>query len=407
MNLTLDKNKKYLLACSFGPDSMALFALLLEQNYDFEVAHVNYHRRDESSSEAKKLETFCIQKGIPFHYKDAFYPLKGGNFQTWARQVRYEFFAALIRSKQLDYLLTGHQEDDVLETYIMQKDKGKNLFYFGISAHTFLYGVEVLRPLLSFSKSALLAYCQKTMTPYAIDKSNLEDKYHRNYIRHHVINQLTEFERSKMLVELKTRNSVEEKKTLKVQAYVRNGIVNISDYVLLTQQEKERLIYLLYLSCHIPEQYKKGSYLLIEKNLHAKKSTALFKLHKTYYLSKFYGKFAIINLENYQPYQYIIRIEEKHFSSLHIDFDLAGDLGRYNLTPDSFPITLRTSEANDIYLISGYKKKVSRLYVDIKLPKHLRIIWPVIENKNGKIVFIPRYREDFKINPMDKLKILW
>ena len=51
--LNLDKNKKYLLACSYGPDSMALFSMLLEEGYRFEVAHVNYHFRNESNLEEK------------------------------------------------------------------------------------------------------------------------------------------------------------------------------------------------------------------------------------------------------------------------------------------------------------------------------------------------------------------
>ena len=49
--LNLDKDKKYLLACSYGPDSMALFYLLLEIGFKFDVAHVNYHLRKESDVE--------------------------------------------------------------------------------------------------------------------------------------------------------------------------------------------------------------------------------------------------------------------------------------------------------------------------------------------------------------------
>ena len=36
--LNLEKNKKYLLACSYGPDSMALFDMLLKEGYRFAVA---------------------------------------------------------------------------------------------------------------------------------------------------------------------------------------------------------------------------------------------------------------------------------------------------------------------------------------------------------------------------------
>ena len=49
--LNLEKNKHYLLACSFGPDSMALFDMLLKEGYKFSVAHVNYHLRKEANEE--------------------------------------------------------------------------------------------------------------------------------------------------------------------------------------------------------------------------------------------------------------------------------------------------------------------------------------------------------------------
>ena len=55
----LNKNKKYLLACSYGPDSMALFNLLIKDNIDFDVAIVNYHLREESNLEVAWLKRYC------------------------------------------------------------------------------------------------------------------------------------------------------------------------------------------------------------------------------------------------------------------------------------------------------------------------------------------------------------
>ena len=40
LETNLKKNKKYLLACSFGPDSMALFHYLVINKFDFEIVHV-------------------------------------------------------------------------------------------------------------------------------------------------------------------------------------------------------------------------------------------------------------------------------------------------------------------------------------------------------------------------------
>ena len=68
--LNLDKNKKYLLACSYGPDSMALFSMLLKEGYQFEVAHVNYHFRIESDDEEKNLREYCDKNNIKIHVLD-------------------------------------------------------------------------------------------------------------------------------------------------------------------------------------------------------------------------------------------------------------------------------------------------------------------------------------------------
>ena len=44
----LDKAKSYLVAVSYGPDSMALLFSLIYQGYKVEVAQVKYHQRDVS-----------------------------------------------------------------------------------------------------------------------------------------------------------------------------------------------------------------------------------------------------------------------------------------------------------------------------------------------------------------------
>ena len=64
--LKLDKKKKYILGCSFGPDSMALFFMLLKENYDFVVCNIDYNYRPESKRETDSIEAVCKQKKIRF-----------------------------------------------------------------------------------------------------------------------------------------------------------------------------------------------------------------------------------------------------------------------------------------------------------------------------------------------------
>ena len=92
MNINLDKNKKYLLACSFGPDSMALFDILQKEGYNFAVAHVNYKMRGKNSDyEHETLKKISQDQSIDFYD----YVVEGtrikGNFQNKAREIRYRF----------------------------------------------------------------------------------------------------------------------------------------------------------------------------------------------------------------------------------------------------------------------------------------------------------------------------
>ena len=89
--LNLNKNQKYLLACSHGPDSMALFYMLKEEGYKFAVAHVNYHLREESNLEQQQLEAYCDKRSVQLFVKDVDEYLGKNNLEEKCRVIRYSF----------------------------------------------------------------------------------------------------------------------------------------------------------------------------------------------------------------------------------------------------------------------------------------------------------------------------
>ena len=119
--LNLEKYKKYLLACSHGPDSMALFYMLKEEGYNFAVAHVNYHLREESNSEQEQLEAYCKKNNVQLFVKDVDEVLGNNNLEEKCRIIRYSFFKELVNEHGFDAVLVAHNQDDLIETYIMQK----------------------------------------------------------------------------------------------------------------------------------------------------------------------------------------------------------------------------------------------------------------------------------------------
>lgn len=45
------------------------------------------------------------------------------------------------------------------------------------------------------------------------------------------------------------------------------------------------------------------------------------------------------------------------------------------------------------------------MLVDMKLPLYFRNSWPIFVNKNGVVVYVPRYREDYEKKVSDKIEI--
>ena len=142
--LNLEKNRHYLLACSFGPDSMALFDMLLKEGYKFSVAHVNYHLRKESNEEESKLRDFCVEHNIGIYVRDVNEVLGESNLEMKCREIRYNFFISVMKENKFDALLVAHQEDDLIETYLMQKRRKNLVNYFGIKEISYFSDIEIV-----------------------------------------------------------------------------------------------------------------------------------------------------------------------------------------------------------------------------------------------------------------------
>ena len=66
---------------------MALLDQLNKQGKDIVVAHVNYKHRDTADRDEKIVKEYCKKYDIPVR---VLYPVhEKGNFQAWARDVRF------------------------------------------------------------------------------------------------------------------------------------------------------------------------------------------------------------------------------------------------------------------------------------------------------------------------------
>ena len=111
------------LACSYGPDSMCLLDLLRKCELKVVVAHVNHKVRSESDEEYRLLEEYCKKSNIPFEGMSILEEINS-NFESKAREIRYNFFEKILTKYKANYLFTAHHGDDLVETILMRISRG-------------------------------------------------------------------------------------------------------------------------------------------------------------------------------------------------------------------------------------------------------------------------------------------
>ena len=392
--LKLDKNKKYLLACSYGPDSMALFHMLKNSGYNFECAIVNYHIREESTSEVEGLKEYASAFGVQVYVHECTdSPL--GKTEAKCREIRYNFFSKLYKEYGFDALLVAHHQDDLIETYLMQKRRQNCPIYFGIKQKSVIKGMNVVRPLLDYSKRELQDYCDKNHVPYAIDKTNFDVSILRNKIRHEIVELMSEKDRTDILKEIENRNRDLDKLISSID------LVKIHSANYLASLDDLTLKYALNIMVkRIKESYylSKENVGEIKKAILSKKPNINFEIKRGLYFLKEYDEVDIDRATQFSfNYSYILDrpgILDTPFFRL----DFTNGARNRNVSDSDYPIVIRAAKLDDYIFINGYKAYARRLFIDWKMPMKLRGRWPIILNKNNEPLYIPRYQKDFVLN---------
>lgn len=180
-------------ACSTGPDSMALLRLCMDalDKKQIIIAHINHHVREESEEEEKFIRDFALKNKLILEVGS--YSFDERNFENNARIARYSFFSKVANKYQAKYIMLAHHANDNLETMIMRFLKSSSLKgYAGIEKISSFHDLLLFRPLLSKSKKEIIHYAEKLHLKYFIDRTNYEDDHTRNRIRKYIIPLLEE-----------------------------------------------------------------------------------------------------------------------------------------------------------------------------------------------------------------------
>lgn len=391
------QNKKWLLAVSGGADSMALLDLCRRAKMPIIVAHMNYQKRDSAKRDMEGVKAYCAKYDILCIVRMQEKPCVG-NFQAFARVERYRFFNELITQYQLDGVLVAHHLDDHLETYIMQKERHATPLFYGIQEEIELFQCHVVRPLLVYTKEELEGYCLDHGVPYFVDESNLSDDYTRNKIRHHILAHMSSDEKKQVLFEIQEKNNEKEEIQKQVDTFLMHwdkdckSLLKLSKHVYL--QVMQTWLY------RICGQYcSEKEWMTIHKSLFAKKhwSRSIIEGYTLYYA---YDKLSLEH--DTPPYAYIYDT----LTYVKTPYFTCANKGRsveaVTLSEKDFPITIRNVEKHDSIEMRFGTKKIHRWFIDRKIPLHERKSWPVVCNRDGKIILVPKIGCDishFSNNP--------
>ncbi len=177
--------KKLLVAVSGGVDSMVLCYLLNKLNLDFSIAHVNYNLRgNDSYLDEKFISEYTNKNQIDLFLKNVDLSDQKNSIQNKAREIRFSFFNEILSKYNFDFILTAHHLDDNIETIFLNISRGKKVSVFsGMN----VVNDNIVKPLLFIEKNDIVNYAKQNNVTWREDRSNVQNKYLRNYIRNILI----------------------------------------------------------------------------------------------------------------------------------------------------------------------------------------------------------------------------
>ena len=385
----IENGDKILLAFSGGPDSVFLYRVLsfFQKKYSLELAlmYVNHNLRDDVEKDLGFVKRFSEENSVQLYTESVnVYDYSSENRKSTelaARELRYSALTEKANNAGYDKIATGHNLDDNIETFIFRLLRGTSI--------KGLKGIpekreNIIRPILSFEKKEILDCLKANNEEYIKDYTNEQSDYTRNYIRNEIfpmflkINPNFRRKINELILEIKNKKNGENKKNNFVKYLEKNNI-----------EINRRKIDQIY------------SNIFDEEGNIDKKGTREFDLGKNRFLRKEYGNIEIVekteiseNQDNYikilkinqsiEWYNYQVYLYDKSEINNRLFFKKNGV--QYTFLEfsdiDHKEIIIRKRKEGDTILLNNLgHKKVKKILIDEKIPKHERDEIPVIECK--------------------------
>jgi tRNA(Ile)-lysidine synthase len=178
-----------LVALSGGGDSMATFELL-RRFFPGRIAaaHLEHGFRGEASlADADFVASYCAEHRIDCFLRHGDVnknKLPGESSEMAGRRLRYEFFFEILDREGLQFVATGHNRDDSVETMLFHLFRGTGMR--GLAGIAPKRG-RVIRPVIGLSREELRQFLRESGVPWREDETNKDDCYQRNKIRNQLL----------------------------------------------------------------------------------------------------------------------------------------------------------------------------------------------------------------------------
>ena len=414
INTLWNKEDKIAIALSGGVDSIVLFHLLVTEYKDsykeLVVFHINHGLREESYEEAEFVEKFVKDFDVKFYKEELNMSDIERDSHTseemLARELRYQAFNKMAKLEGVTKLLTAHHKNDQVENILMRLLTGRSIDHsLAICEEIEMVGLTIYRPLLNSLKAELEEYAKEKNLHYYVDATNFDTDYTRNNIRHNIVPLLNDINSGSFDNLINFANYYQN-----INNNLKKAILSNKDnYIFSRDEDKISLVKDKFLELNEEEMYFLLKDLITDElGVFDIKQKAIFDVvsslkknsgNKSYDLKN--------NLKIISQYEtlYIHKIEKKCYNDkIEINIDKICENSVYEFYQNKFiistdakdseigfnkselPLLITTKKEGDRVRRGEINKKLSRIFIDEKVPKELRDTLPVIRNNKGEVL---------------------
>ncbi|HSR35713.1 MAG TPA: tRNA lysidine(34) synthetase TilS [Desulfurivibrionaceae bacterium] len=185
----LAKGERVVVGLSAGPDSLALWHLLVALAGPFRLTVIAAYadhglRPSETEAEVRLVRETAAAAGMACEIGTLpvrdYARAEGLSLEHAGRELRYRFLREVAQRHGASRIAVGHTADDQAEELLLRLIRGTGRK--GLSGMVVQSG-EIIRPLLAIPKEELLAYLADRDIAFCRDSSNTDRRYLRNRVR--------------------------------------------------------------------------------------------------------------------------------------------------------------------------------------------------------------------------------